>query len=89
MAKKFDGRKEGSAPQGQAEQNEKKQINVELLDDGKITVNVSGVITVFEMLAVCETLYATAKTNYLRYMEAQVFGLINLLRTKKIILEGE
>ena len=66
-----------------------RQVIVSVDSEGKATLEFQGMFNVLEMLNISDSLYHTALSNYRASMEAQVFGLIQILKEKKIIEGGE
>ena len=75
----------------------KEQVNPESVrsvviavdDQGRLSAKGAEDFNVLELFHMSEWFYEIAKQNYFRNMEGQVYGLIKLLKEKKIILEGE
>ena len=83
---------QGVAPGQEVKEDKKpdvRQVIVSVDSEGKATLEFQGMFNVLEMLNISDSLYHTALSNYRAYMEAQVFGLIQILKEKKIIEGGE
>jgi hypothetical protein len=83
---------QGAAPREEVKEEKKpdvRRVIVTVDAEGKAALEFQGEFNVLEMLNISDSLYHTALSNYRAYMEAQVFGLIQILKNKKIIDGGE